>query len=199
MNATISKRQNNSNDKAYNDKKRRVTLTNAQRYALCLQKKNEPSIKNYELAAKYGIGVSTCSEILAKSDYWLSINPDSNEATHKRSKAPVFTNVESAVALWVKYVIGNKQTLTGYLIQNKAKEFAVLLNEDKFNASNGWLHNFKLRHNIREYKRQGEADSAPLDKLPEFQSKLQDVIQPYRLEDVFNCDKTSLYYRMEPS
>ncbi|CAG8808023.1 16129_t:CDS:2, partial [Dentiscutata erythropus] len=94
--------------------------------------------------------------------------PNSKEATNKRSKKPVFVDIESAVALWVEHVIGNKQTLTGYLIQNKAKEFATLLNEDKFNASNSWLHNFKKRHNIREYKRQGEADSAPLEELPEF-------------------------------
>ncbi|CAG8843317.1 13494_t:CDS:1, partial [Racocetra persica] len=85
---------------------------------------------------KYGIGISTCSEILVKSDYWLSINPNSNKATHKRSKVSVFIKIESAVALWVKYVIDNKQTLTKYLIQNKTREFVALLNEDKFNTSN---------------------------------------------------------------
>ena len=117
-------------------KKKRVTLTNSQRYDLCLQKKNEPSIKNRELAAKFEISESSCNEILAKSDYWLSINPTSNSTNNKQNKRPVFVNVESAIALWVEHVIGNKQTLTGYLIQNKAKEFAQLLNEDKFNASN---------------------------------------------------------------
>ncbi|CAG8739475.1 8019_t:CDS:2, partial [Dentiscutata erythropus] len=137
MDTSTNKRQNNnSNSEA--QKKRRFTLTNKQRYNLCLQKKNEPSIKNQDLAAQYG----------------------SKEATNKRSKKPVFVDIELAVALWIEHVIGNKQTLTGYLIQNKAKEFATLLNEDKFNASN-------------EYKRQGEADSAPLEELPEFRSKLQ--------------------------
>ncbi|CAG8814932.1 17801_t:CDS:1, partial [Dentiscutata erythropus] len=129
----------------------------------------------------------------------LSIDPTSNDANNKRNKKPVYVNVESAIALWVKHVIDNKQTLTSYLIQNKAKEFAQLLNEDKFNASNRWLQNFKQRHNIREYKRQGEANSASLDKLPKFRSKLQSIIQSYQLGNVFNCDETSLYYRLELS
>ncbi|CAG8844624.1 7521_t:CDS:1, partial [Racocetra persica] len=86
-----------------------------------------------------------------------------------------------------------------YLIQNKARKFAALLNKDKFNTSNGWLHNFKLCYNIYEYKQQGKADSAHLDKLSKFRIKLQNVIQPYRLEDVFNYDEASLYYQMEPS
>ncbi|CAG8714731.1 13058_t:CDS:2, partial [Dentiscutata erythropus] len=141
---------------------------------------NKPSIKNRDLAAQYGIGKSTCSEILAKLNHWLSINLGSKEATNKKSKKPVFVDIESAVALWVEHVIGNKQTLTGYLIQNKAKEFATLLNEDKFNTSNGWLHNFKKRHNIREYKRQNEADSAPFEELPEFRNEVSS-------ETIRNC------------
>jgi hypothetical protein len=198
MNTVTNKRQI-ENRSSNVQKKKRVTLTNSQRYELCLQKKKERGIRNRDLAAKFGISESSCSEILAKSDHWLSINLNSKDANNKRTKKPVYIDIESAVALWAEHVIGNKQTLTGYLIQDKAKEFAQLLNEDKFNASNGWLHNFKKRYNIREYKRQGEADSAPLDKLPEFRCNLQSIIQPYQLDDVFNCDETSLYYRMEPS
>ncbi|CAB5351362.1 unnamed protein product [Rhizophagus irregularis] len=46
--------------------------------------------------------------------------------------------------------------------------------------------------------RQGEAASAPLEKLDEFRKELQDLIRGYSLDDVFNCDETGLYWKMEP-
>ncbi|GES77977.1 CENP-B homolog protein 2-like [Rhizophagus clarus] len=45
---------------------------------------------------------------------------------------------------------------------------------------------------------QGEAASAPLKKLDEFREELQDLIRGYSLDDVFNCDETGLYWKIEP-
>jgi hypothetical protein len=41
-----------------------------------------------------------------------------------------------------------------------------------FKGSNGWINGFKKRH----YLKQGEAASAPLEKLDEFRKELQDLI-----------------------
>ena len=41
----------------------------------------------------------------------------------------------------------------------EAKYFAILLNDLKFQANNGWLTRFKARHNISWSKRCGEAIS----------------------------------------
>ncbi|CAG8636274.1 12499_t:CDS:2, partial [Racocetra persica] len=109
---------------------------------LYVYKKNEPSIKNYELVAKYGIGISTCSKILAKSDYWLSIDPNSNKATYKRSKVPVFMEIESAVALWTKYrcfLIQNWLDIYEFAHNNQTKIEAVNIKEA--------IEYFELDHN----------------------------------------------------
>ncbi|CAJ0824733.1 17462_t:CDS:1, partial [Entrophospora sp. SA101] len=45
----------------------------------------------------------------------------------------------------------------------------------------------------------GESNSAPLDRLPEERERLQNLISNYSLHDVFNCDKTGLYWNTEPS
>jgi hypothetical protein len=90
------------------------------------------------------------------------------------------------------------QMVTGAIIKRRAIQFAEALNIIEFNASEGWLSNFKKRNHIKEYKRQGEAASAPLEEIPKFQAKLQEVIKEYRPEDVYNADETGLYWRMEP-
>src|SRR5437879_439614 len=67
-----------------------------------------------------------------------------------------------------------------------------------FKASPGWVTNFKKRHNLSQFIRQGEANSAPLENLPRFRNELQQLIQLYPIENVFNCDETALFYRLDP-
>ena len=62
----------------------------------------------------------------------------------------------------------------------------------------GWMANFKKRNNIKEYYKLGEAASAPIHQLPGFRTELQSVISQYDLEDVYNADKTGLYWKLEP-
>ncbi|XP_019240669.1 PREDICTED: tigger transposable element-derived protein 6-like [Nicotiana attenuata] len=45
----------------------------------------------------------------------------------------------------------------------------------------------------------GKAESAPIQDLPAFRTKLQEVIKNYALKDVFNCDETGLFFRMAPN
>ena len=66
-----------------------------------------------------------------------------------------------------------------------------------FTASSGWLWRFCECHNIQQFSLQGEKLSA--DKLdaklviPEFQAFIRD--SGYSLDQIFNCNDTSLYYK----
>jgi hypothetical protein len=49
-------------------------------------------------------------------------------------------------------------TVTGGLLQKKAREFAMAVKNDTFKASNGWLDSFRTRHNITFGKKTPGAD-----------------------------------------
>ncbi|CAG8851876.1 34465_t:CDS:1, partial [Racocetra persica] len=85
------------------------------------------------------------------------------------------------------------------LLQAKAKEFANKFEITGFNASDGWLANFKKRNIISSYRRRGEAGSVPLEDVLKFHLELQDVLRNYEPRDIFNCDETALFWRLEPS
>ncbi|CAG8473744.1 10626_t:CDS:2 [Diversispora eburnea] len=78
-------------------------------------------------------------------------------------------------------------------------EFAKLLNINDFKASEGWLTNFKRQAGLKEFVHYGEANSAPLEDLPKYRKKLQNLLKDWPLEDIFNCDETGLFWKMEPS
>jgi hypothetical protein len=74
-----------------------------------------------------------------------------------------------------------------------------LCKEDKFKASNGWLDNFKKRHNLKQYNIHGEAGSAPIQDLASMREKLHQTLRDYDPKDIFNCDETGLFWKMKPS
>ena len=75
--------------------------------------------------------------------------------------------------------------------------FAFLLGENNFKGSNGWVDNFKKRHNLRQYNIHGEAASAPIENLEEMRENLRQVLGNYSPEDIFNCDETGLFWKMK--
>lgn len=179
--------------------KKRVYITAEQKLELCKLKKNKPEPKNIELANQFGISTSQVSDILKESDKWLKIEPGSYQARLKRPSVVQFINVEEALILWIEKALECNLTITDLIIKQKGMRFAELLNIQDFSGSSGWLSNFKQRYSIREYFKHGEAQSAPIEQLPEMRRDLQNILKEYQLDNIFNCDETGLFWKMEPS
>ncbi|CAG8449423.1 966_t:CDS:2 [Acaulospora morrowiae] len=91
--------------------------------------------------------------------------------------------------------------LNDAILLEKAGLIAMQLNitDEIFKKSNGWLSRFKVRHGIHQIKLHGEADSAPLDALPEMRATLQELLSTYAPKDIFNADETGLFWRILPN
>ena len=103
------------------------------------------------------------------------------------------------MALWIQKALEYNVTITGNVIQQKTLKFSELLSNNTFKASSGWLDKFKQRYSIKEYNKHGESQSAPIEQIPEMREELKEFLKNYRREDIFNCDETGLYWKMEPT
>ena len=101
-----------------------------------------------QLAREYGISDSTVSDILKKSEHWLSIDITLPSASNFREKISNYSQIEEAVSIWVDQQISRNLILNGLIIREKAKEFATLFDINGFSASRRWLNNFKYRNNM---------------------------------------------------
>ncbi|CAG8616002.1 9397_t:CDS:1, partial [Dentiscutata heterogama] len=85
---------------------------------------------------------------------------------YKRVKFPL---LDKAMQLWVEQVVDSQIFLTEAIIKEKAIFFAraLALPDNALKFSNSWVHKFKKRNNLRNYRLHGEANSTPLELLPE--------------------------------
>ncbi|GBC21933.2 jerky protein homolog [Rhizophagus irregularis DAOM 181602=DAOM 197198] len=84
--------------------------------------------------------------------------------------------------IWTSQAIADGVPLTDDMIlQQKGLEFAKTLNvKDQLKCTNGWVYRFKLQNGLQRINMSGEANSAPLETLPEEH-------------------ETGLFFRMEPN
>ena len=59
----------------------------------------------------------------------------------------------------------------------------------------GWLEGFKSYNGIRKRKQYGEAALVNMESVKDCMIELRKIIAPYLLKDVYNIDKTGLYWK----
>lgn len=86
------------------------------------------------------------------------------------------------------------------MIQCKTKEFAPLLDALGFEASSEWLTPFRDWHGIAWKTICGESKHANHEAARTWRDKkLRDIISGYSPDDIYNADKTGMFYQVLPS
>src|SRR5260364_14626 len=180
--------------------KKRTRLTAKQKKDIQEKKRANPNLKDEEIAAEFDCDRSTISKIL-KQKKWAEIQEILPTSNALKTASPKFPQIKRALEMWIGTVEQHKLTLTGEVIRQKALQFAALLgiSEEEFRASQGWLTRFKARIGLCNHKFHGEAESAPIELLPQFREELKNILATYEPRDIFNADECGLYYRMESS
>ena len=179
--------------------KKKVTLTDAQKYELCLYaNSNKMSWVQYVnwVEQKWGVVVdqTTITRILQTKDKRLS--SEINNPEKKRHKPVIFPELKLALKEFV-LINQHKAILSDAILIEKAKLLANGLGipENGLQFSSGWLQGFKKRNGIRQQKLQGEAGSADQTAILEALLLLRAKCADYPLERIYNMDETGLFYR----
>jgi len=101
--------------------------------------------------------------------------------------------------LWVSQAMGDRILLTGEVLRQKWLQFADLagvLTDEHLCLSNGWLARYKAGNGLKEFKHHGEALSVSEQTVKKERECMQTIIKEgsYNLGDIFNMDKTGLFY-----
>jgi hypothetical protein len=103
-----------------------------------------------KFADKFGIGKTQVAEVLKdKENILRRYNKNStNEKSRRFQRNGPAELIDEIVLEWFNRVRNKNVPVSGPIIQAKALEVAREIECDDFKASNGWLENFKVRHNI---------------------------------------------------
>jgi transposase-like protein len=158
--------------------------------------------KKMDIAKDFGVPPNTLST-------WLKNNKDSiikafesssfGPATKKMRTAD-FPDVEKALDLWFRDARSSSIPVSGPILKSRAEDLAKQLGHPDFACSSGWLSRFKARHGYQFRTICGESRAAPQKSVDDWKTGLlPTILAEYPPEDIFNCDETGLFYKMEPN
>ncbi|KFD45820.1 hypothetical protein M513_13301 [Trichuris suis] len=88
--------------------------------------------------------------------------------------------------------------ISGTMIQEVARRFALEFGLTGFQASSGWLEKFKLRHKINRKILCGESNEVSVEVLEDFIAKFRYFASGFKEEDIFNADECDLFFKAMP-
>lgn len=188
-----------------------MASTSRKRTVLTVEKKLEILAKldkgesNASLALLYGVGKATITGIKKNRGALTTFasTMDSADGVKKRKvmKNAKDKELDDAVSTWFIQRRSLGEPISGPLLCEKSLELNKKLGgSEDFKASAGWLHNFKLRHGIRELQIHGETLSANSSAAEQFKKTFQSFLEEEGLarEDVYNADETGLNWKSLP-
>lgn len=122
---------------------------------------------------------------------------DSLCQARKRNRTSEYADINDALYQWYQAAVKDIYP-DGSLLAEKAREIAERLNHTDFKASNGWLHRWKVRNNIRQRKICGESGDVRTETDESWKERLPQIVEGYKAEDIWNVDETGCFWRALP-
>ena len=93
---------------------------------------------------------------------------ENEPADQKRRSICRFANIDEEVWKWFQKVRATKVSVSGPLIQEKARKVATDLGSSDFKASNGWLESWRKRHNVTHGAVSGEGAAVDISIIEDW-------------------------------
>ena len=180
-------------------KRRRVELSLVDKIKLIKDSESLPKPTLKTLSEKFGVGKSTVSDILKRSESYKEDYEKNGDGKKCRVNSNAkYGRLNELVWQWFCQARAKAVPISGPILQEKASQFARELSLSEFKGSNGWLDRWKSHYNVKGFKVSGESAGVDPDVVEDYRSRIPDIVTDYAAKDVFNCDESGLYYRALP-
>ena len=117
----------------------------------------------------------------------------------KQVKQTEHPEVNKMLKLWVAKAMADNVPVNREILWQKWTHFANLVGvseDERLNLSEEWLTAFKKQCGLKEFRCHGEAESSDSANVEKEQAQICELIMKhkYHLRDIFNMDKTGLFY-----
>ena len=179
-----------------------TTMTDKIRIALCEHHDKNPQLSqkdlNQWLEQKHKMKVSqpTISGLLKRKATILA-KADHSNLDAKCQRNVKYPQMESALVEWF-LSHQDRFNVSGGLIEAK-QPFLLIISTLSMMCSrsvDGWLESSKDRHGIKSFRRFVESGSVEITLIEESLPDIRETLDKYEWKDIYNMDKTRLFYRL---
>ncbi|XP_011406639.1 PREDICTED: tigger transposable element-derived protein 4-like [Amphimedon queenslandica] len=182
--------------------KKRNDLSLQLKYEVIQRAEKEPKIGVRRLADIFSCGKTQISCILRDKERIKDLYESNSNGglcqVRKRIRTSEYSDVNDSLYQWYQLAVKRNLYPDGSLLAEKARLIAAHLGHNDFKASNGWLHRWKSRHNIKQRTVSGESGEVNTLTEESWKERIPELVQGYKAEDICNIDETGCFWRALP-
>jgi hypothetical protein len=181
---------------------KRNDLSLKMKYEVIKTSEREPKLGIRTLAEHFQCGKTQISTILKNKKEVRELY-ESNASSglcqaRKRNRMSEYADLNDALFQWYQMCVQRNIYPDGSLLAEKALTIAERLGHTGFKASNGWLHRWKVRNNIKQRTVSGESGDVRSDTNESWKERLPQILEGYKAEDIWNVDETGCFWKALP-
>lgn len=181
---------------------KRNSLTLKMKYEVVLSVEKDSKLSIRKLAEMFNCGKTQISTILKNKaqikDLYESNANETACLAQKKAWTSEYSDVNDKLLEWYQMAVQRNLFPDGTLLAEKAKVLAECLGHKDFKASNGLLHRWKTRNNIKQKTICGESGDVRLDTVESWKERLPEILAVYGAEDIWNLDETACFWKTLP-
>lgn len=158
----------------------RRTLTDDDRWRMCMYHEENPHVKQTEIGAMFGVERSTVSKVLRQKEKYLC--PEEGRRSPIKKSRGKFPDIEKALSNWARKHQRQGGELSDAMIKEKALFFANTVGSPDGHQkvlSSSWLEKFRQRNYLTaSSSRKASIDTTNLDNAPHTPNVLSPVSPP---------------------
>jgi len=174
--------------------------TSHDRLKIIEEVEKNPGEKRVYIAKRLGLVANTLYSIFAEKDEIRQQIENCGNVCKKRKigKESTFAELEMVLFTWYQQARASNIPIDGTTLREKAKIIAAQLNINNFSVSNGWVSRFKDRHGLVFKKLAGESAEVSVESTDAWLESLPSLLRGYEPCNVYNADKTGLFFNVLP-
>jgi hypothetical protein len=154
------------------------------------------ALNQKDFAASKNISASTLRTILKKRSEFVSTREGTGR---KKIRSAKYEELETILKNWFIQARRSHVSISGPILQERARQVANSLGIADFTASTGWLDRFKTRHSLI-YKKQicGESKSVNPDLPTDWKNQISALTSGYESSEIYNAREFGLFFKVMP-
>ena len=178
--------------------RKKTVLTIKEKYTAL--KDLEKGLSKKAIAEKFNVPNTFTYWIKNKHDIIQKYETGQLGAKKQKLSVGKHDSIDKAVYKWFMNARERNVPIGGYIIREKALDFAKELKITDFEAADGWLDRWKNKHNVVFRAISGEEKSCTEEMTASWaQAYLPTILSRYDLRDIYNADEFGLFYQQLPT
>ncbi|XP_049799604.1 tigger transposable element-derived protein 4-like [Schistocerca nitens] len=157
-----------------------------------------PGVSHVELAKQLGLAPSTLNTIMKNRSSIMEGFENCGNSKRTRLKQSTYDEMEKVLLTWFQQARAANIPINGTILKEKVLQISLQLGMDNFKASNGWIDKFRQHHGVVYKLECGDSKSVDEPTVAQWIQTLPNLIQGYKLRDIYNADETGMFFNLMP-